>query len=175
MWGKPPRCQSSYLSGLDEDDVPFGQQSPRHVDFEAAVPVGPLQDDAGGEWRVRVGEVVSSPPEEFTLGHQRQLAQDVGQPAAHLGTTLTLLENRQEDVGTHQDEDGDSLEAAVFIFVRMPIFGPKRKMFTFFSSSLPRFDKCHETSSRIFMRTEQTFANARSFGVIFLKKLQGEK
>ena len=34
-----------------------------------------------------------------------------------------------------------------------------------FSSSLPRFDKCHETS-RIFPRTEQTFASARSFGVI---------
>ena len=28
------------------------------------------------------------------------------------------------------------------------------------------FDKCHEMS-RIFMRTEQTFASARSFGVIF--------
>ena len=34
-----------------------------------------------------------------------------------------------------------------------------------FSSSFPRFDKCHETS-RIFPRNEQTFASARSFGVI---------
>ena len=34
-----------------------------------------------------------------------------------------------------------------------------------FSSSLPRLDKCHKTS-RIFPRTEQTFASARSFGVI---------
>ena len=34
-----------------------------------------------------------------------------------------------------------------------------------FSSSFPHFDKCHETS-RIFPRTEQTFASARSFGVI---------
>ena len=34
-----------------------------------------------------------------------------------------------------------------------------------FTSSLPRFDKCHETS-RIFPRTEQTFASARSFDVI---------
>ena len=33
------------------------------------------------------------------------------------------------------------------------------------SSSLPRLDKCHETS-RIFPRTEQTFASAGSFGVI---------
>ena len=33
------------------------------------------------------------------------------------------------------------------------------------SSSLPLLDKCHETS-RIFPRTEQTFASARSFGVI---------
>ena len=30
---------------------------------------------------------------------------------------------------------------------------------------LLRFDKCHETS-RIFPRTKQTFASARSFGVI---------
>ena len=51
-----------------------------------------------------------------------------------------------------------------FIFVRYH-FCLKWKMFTFFSSSLPRFDKCHETS-RIFLRTEQTFASARSFGVI---------
>ena len=49
------------------------------------------------------------------------------------------------------------------------IFCPKWKMFTFFLSSLPRFDKCHETS-RIFPRTEQTFASARSFGVIFTRK-----
>ena len=28
-------------------------------------------------------------------------------------------------------------------------FCPKWKMFTFFSSSLPRFDKCHETSHNI--------------------------
>ena len=34
-----------------------------------------------------------------------------------------------------------------------------------FSSSFPRLDKCHETS-QIFPRTEQTFASARSFGVI---------
>ena len=34
-----------------------------------------------------------------------------------------------------------------------------------FSNSLPRFDKCHETS-RIFLRTEQTFASAMSFVVI---------
>ena len=34
-----------------------------------------------------------------------------------------------------------------------------------FSSSLPRLDKRHETS-QIFPRTEQTFASARSFGVI---------
>ena len=34
-----------------------------------------------------------------------------------------------------------------------------------FSSSLSCFDKCHETSP-IFPRTEQTFASARSFGVI---------
>ena len=44
-------------------------------------------------------------------------------------------------------------------------FCPKWKIVTFFSSSLPRFDKCHEPS-RIFPRTEQTFASARSFGVI---------
>ena len=34
-----------------------------------------------------------------------------------------------------------------------------------FSSSLPCFDKCHETSP-INRRTEQTFGSARSFGVI---------
>ena len=44
-------------------------------------------------------------------------------------------------------------------------FCPKWKMLTFFSSSLPRLDKCHETSL-IFPRTEQTFKGARSFGVI---------
>ena len=44
-------------------------------------------------------------------------------------------------------------------------FLPKKGNVHLFSSSLPRFDKCHETS-RIFPRTEQTFASARSFGVI---------
>ena len=44
-------------------------------------------------------------------------------------------------------------------------FLSKMEIFHLFSSSLPRFDKCHETS-RIFPRTEQTFASARSFGVI---------
>ena len=34
------------------------------------------------------------------------------------------------------------------------------------SSSLPHSDKCHGTS-RIFKRTEQTYVNATSFGVIF--------
>ena len=34
-----------------------------------------------------------------------------------------------------------------------------------FSSSLPLLDKCHKTS-RTFPKTEQTFASARSFGVI---------
>ena len=41
----------------------------------------------------------------------------------------------------------------------------KENVHLFFLSSFPRFDKCHETS-RIFPRTEQTFASARSFGVI---------
>ena len=44
-------------------------------------------------------------------------------------------------------------------------FCPKRKNVRLFSSLLPHFDKCHETS-RIFLSTEQTFASARSFGVI---------
>ena len=50
-----------------------------------------------------------------------------------------------------------------FIFVRT-IFVQNGKCSPI-SSSLPRFDKCHETS-RIFPWTEQTFASARSFGVI---------
>ena len=53
--------------------------------------------------------------------------------------------------------------SAGFIFVRTFFF--KLEKVHLFSSSLPRFDKCQETS-RIFPRTEQTFANARSFGVI---------
>ena len=44
-------------------------------------------------------------------------------------------------------------------------FLSKKENVHLFSSSLPRFYKCHETS-RIFLRTEQTFARARSFGVI---------
>ena len=44
-------------------------------------------------------------------------------------------------------------------------FLSKKENVHLFSSSFPRFDKCHETS-RIFPRTEQTFASARSFGVI---------
>ena len=41
------------------------------------------------------------------------------------------------------------------------IFCPKKENVHLFSSSLPRLD-----TSRIFPRTEQTFASARSFGVI---------
>ena len=57
-----------------------------------------------------------------------------------------------------------------FNFVRQALFlsAPflsKMEIVHLFSSSLPRFDKCHEMS-RIFPRTEQTFASARSFGVI---------
>ena len=44
-------------------------------------------------------------------------------------------------------------------------FLPNKGNVHLFSSSLPRFDKCHQTS-RIFPRSEQTFASARSFGVI---------
>ena len=44
-------------------------------------------------------------------------------------------------------------------------FLSKKENVHLFSSSLPRFDKYHETP-RIFPRTEQTFASARSFGVI---------
>ena len=51
-----------------------------------------------------------------------------------------------------------------FIFCVLTIFVQKANIHLF-SSSLPRFDKCHEMS-RIFPRTEQTFASARSFGVI---------
>ena len=45
----------------------------------------------------------------------------------------------------------------------MHLFCPKRTMVT--SYSIPRLNKCYKTS-RIFTRTEQTFASARSFGVI---------
>ena len=48
-------------------------------------------------------------------------------------------------------------------FVRTT-FLSKRENVHLFSNSLPRFTKCHKTS-RIFPRTEQTFASARSFGV----------
>ena len=50
------------------------------------------------------------------------------------------------------------------LFLSAP-FWSKKENVHLFSSLLPRFDKCHETS-RIFPRTEQTFASARSFGVI---------
>ena len=53
---------------------------------------------------------------------------------------------------------------AGFIFVRT-FFCPKKENVPLFSSSLPRFDICHKTS-QTFPRTEQTFASARSFGVI---------
>ena len=56
----------------------------------------------------------------------------------------------------------DSLNQALFLCAQ---FLSKEENVHLFSSSLPRFDKCHETS-RIFPRTEQTFASARSFGVI---------
>ena len=51
---------------------------------------------------------------------------------------------------------------AGFIFV---FFVQKGNCGHLLSSSLARFDKCHETS-QIFPRTEQTFASARSFRVI---------
>ena len=54
------------------------------------------------------------------------------------------------------------LQQALFLCA---LFLSKMENVHLFSSSLPRFDKCHETS-RIFPRTEQTFASARSFGVI---------
>ena len=50
------------------------------------------------------------------------------------------------------------------IFLSAP-FLSKTENVHLFSSSLPHLDKCHETS-RIFPRTEQTFASAMSFGVI---------
>ena len=49
---------------------------------------------------------------------------------------------------------------ALFLYAQ---FLSKKENVRLFSSSLPRFDNCHETS-RIFPRTEQTFA--RTFGVI---------
>ena len=45
------------------------------------------------------------------------------------------------------------------------IFGSKQENVHLFSSSIPRFDICHQTS-RIITRTEQTFVSARILGVI---------
>ena len=50
------------------------------------------------------------------------------------------------------------------LFLCAPFLFKKGKCSPFLEL-LPRFDKCHETS-QIFPRTEQTFASARSFGVI---------
>ena len=55
-------------------------------------------------------------------------------------------------------------EASGQFYTRCAPFLSKKEIVHLFSSSLPRFDKCHQTS-RIFPRTEQTFS-ARSFGVI---------
>ena len=57
-----------------------------------------------------------------------------------------------------------STNIAGFIFVRT-IFVQNGKWSPFLELTPTHFDKCHETS-RIFPRTEQTFASARSFGVI---------
>ena len=46
-------------------------------------------------------------------------------------------------------------------------FLSKKENVHLFSSLLPRFDKCHETS-RIFTRTEQTFAQCQEFWCHFL-------
>ena len=60
---------------------------------------------------------------------------------------------------------GSQWQNMVRLYFCAHFFGPKEENVHLFSSSLPRFDKCHETS-QIFPRTELTFASARSFGVI---------
>ena len=52
------------------------------------------------------------------------------------------------------------------LFLCTALFPSKKENVHLFFSSLPNFDKCHETS-QIFTRTDQTFVCARSFGVTF--------
>ena len=70
----------------------------------------------------------------------------------------------------HEQTRFHLLQAGAVVQVRLYFcachFLSKKGNVHLFSSSLPRLDKCHETS-RIFPRTEQTFASARSFGFIF--------
>ena len=70
------------------------------------------------------------------------------------GQDLLLFDNN--------NNTSDLIRQALFLCAP---FLSKKENVHLFLSSLPRFDKCHETS-RIFTRTEQTFASARSFGVI---------
>ena len=51
--------------------------------------------------------------------------------------------------------------------LKQALFLSKKENVHLFSSSLPRLDKCHETS-RIFLRTEQTFASCQEFWCHFL-------
>ena len=68
-------------------------------------------------------------------------------------------------VSHHRDSGAGADRLGQALFLCAPFLSKKENVHLF-SSSLPRFDKqCHETS-RIFPRTEQTFARARSFGVI---------
>ena len=87
-----------------------------------------------------------------------------------LASIQVKMENEQQQpvivVTDHSDDiqssGGKELVQALFLCAP---FLPKKGNVHLFSSSFSRFDKCHETS-RIFPRNEQTFASARSFGVI---------
>ena len=75
--------------------------------------------------------------------------------------TATAETNSSQSSKLNPDHRGGLGQA---FFLCAPLLSKKENVHLF-SSSLPRFDKCQETS-RIFPRTEQTFASARSFGVI---------
>ena len=91
--------------------------------------------------------------------HETSLNSD----AEDVRSSCSYRVTRPASRGAGAQSDVDEVRSG-FIFLVLH-FLSKKEIVHLFSSSLPHLDKCHEMS-RIFPRTEQTFASARSFGVI---------
>ena len=141
---------------VNEDDALLAHGWPKHT-LAAAIQLG--HDDVLGVVDVGASRKVDDVGDETLLGQTPNKYVGEERFSGSAGSNQTYFENtsRLWFNFVHGSSKPGFFLCAPFL--------SKMENGHLFSSSLPRLDKFHETS-RIFPRTEQTFASARSFGVI---------